>query len=373
MATQKSLVKTGAAEGPDPFVVLQNYAQSKHIVLCPPATVRAELGYGYVVSIEEVKISKDYRDKQVYKVGSRKGRDGNWEDEVDFHATTKVRIGNAAGVSILPTRRTDNRMDPLLVEMQATGFMKKGDGTFVTKTRTYEFDLREVEKQVTKQQTDKGGTSAQIKARVEAEMQQKRRHKVALCETGAISRVLKDLCGLDSSYPISALDETIIVPRVDFRPDPSDPIVKRALIEHGLRAGQEIFGGQTALPAGRPAAAETSLDNDKFVEAEVIERGEQRGGGRVPSEVEPEPQDEPTVEESVTAEPTPEEKAEHHLADLKLMEPTDQIRCINELLKKKGRTKKADVDLAKLTPTKRIEIILGLEKLPDSGLEGVVD
>jgi len=358
MATQRP-VPVQDAERPNPFAALEKYDPKKYNVLCPPAAMRAELGFGYAVSVEVVHISPRKEDKHVYKVGSRPHGDG-WEDEVTFYGTTLNRIANAAGISILGTRRTDDRRDPDYVEFQATGALIKSDGTPVYRTRTNGLDLKEIEEEVTEQQTikvrtlikenkvNKNDETAAIGTRVRAEMHQKRKKRVPLCETGAILRVFRELIGMNSSYPISDLDKDFVIARIDFRPDASDPVVKRMLMERGLNAGREIFGSQGMLPTGSRVEIAEVAAVDEEPSAETVNGN---------------------TEGAQTPEQSEEEKVAHHVADLKLMEASHQIGYLSELQTRKGLKQKMGVDLTKLGAVKRLEIILALEKLPDKAAE----
>jgi len=367
MATQRSLKKAETAEGQNPFVALEKYDPTKYNILCPPAAVQARLGFGYVLSVEEVTVSSDYAEKEVYKVGSRP-KGNSWEDEVTFYGTTLNRLANAAGISYA-TRRIDDRRDPQYVEFQAMGTLKKADGTHLIATRTKGFDLREIEQEVIEQQTKKvrylikkgeikpQHEAFQIKSRVKAEMQQKRKHRVALCETGAILRVFRALIGMKSSYPISALNKPFVLPRIDFRPDSNDPDVKRMLIEQGFRSEQEVFGPSArSLPAGDTRTDELPEDDAEPVEdAEVIDNSVNEVGA-----------------EEVPQEMSADEKASHHLADLKALDGAEQIAMISKLRDEKGLGK-IKKDLLKMSREERIDVILQLEKLPVNAPKKHVD
>jgi len=77
---------------------------------------------------------------------------------------------------------------------------------------------------------------------VRRDLLQKREHKLALVETGAMERVARGAIGLKNSYSKKQLRMPFLTARVIQKPDYSNPLIKNAALAAGKEASKNIFG-----------------------------------------------------------------------------------------------------------------------------------
>lgn len=68
--------------------------------------------------------------------------------------------------------------------------------------------------------------------------------------TGAMLRVVRALIGLKGQYTETELKKPFVLARVNFSPDYNDPAVRKAVLEQGISAMSNLFGGR-AIPSSR--------------------------------------------------------------------------------------------------------------------------
>ena len=68
--------------------------------------------------------------------------------------------------------------------------------------------------------------------------------------TGAMLRVVRALIGLKGQYTETELKKPFVLARVNFSPDYNDPLVRKAVLEQGISAMSNLFGGR-AVPSAR--------------------------------------------------------------------------------------------------------------------------
>lgn len=68
--------------------------------------------------------------------------------------------------------------------------------------------------------------------------------------TGAMLRVVRALIGLKGQYTETELKKPFVLARVNFSPDFNDPAVRKAVLEQGISAMSNLFGGR-AVPSSR--------------------------------------------------------------------------------------------------------------------------
>jgi len=186
------------------------------------------------------------------------------------------------------TRRLDDMKSRDYVYYQAVGAIRYPDGTWKNVHGSYELDLQAVEAQIKRDQWRKvqspdfklpkalgymeGQSKEAIwKELVESEMIQKRRHKLALAETGAKLRAIRGL-GLKSSFTKEETQKEIVGWRVDRSPDYNDPNVKAVAKEYLRKEISDLYGA----PIGLDYAAEHEIPEGEHAEFEELP--EEQGG-----------------------------------------------------------------------------------------------
>ncbi len=202
------------------------------------------------------------------------------DGDVYFHtesgkfAPTKqglMKLALCAGIIWDPVRhrRTDNRGDRNYVSFQAVAGVRKADGSLVWLPAEYDMDFEVIEDKLQKQYRKKANEQ---KSKTEEQRQEyvdycvrrdllyKREHKVKLCETGAMNRVIRMLLvGLKAGYSKAELKKPFVVARIVFKPDYSDPQIRDLMIRRGIDSMTSIYGGESAGEIhGEPLASDFS-------------------------------------------------------------------------------------------------------------------
>ena len=208
------------------------------------------------IRVEQVKIDPDPDSGDVFKVGSKKVG-SNWQDVLSLSKTAIMKLSQAAGIvwNWQETRVVSVSKDYVLY--QAVGAMRKPSGEWVPLKASKEIDLDVVEAETYESNLDKaeklkpehlkGMSPADWAAsKTKANMLQWRKNKLMRAETGAMLRVVRALLSVKHQYSAAELKKPFAVPTVDFAPDYSDPEVRRAMAEAGVRATADLFG-QSAM------------------------------------------------------------------------------------------------------------------------------
>ena len=168
---------------------------------------------------------------------SKEGKDvyepvfNNHNGPFALHATTLLRLGSTAGLiwNAKNCHRTDDGKNDDLVIWMAEAMLKKDDGTFSILNASYALDFKVIRQELTDQYVRKytllmnedkkkypeSGREAFVKKNVERDYLYKRNHRFTLAETGARSRVIRQILGLKSSYikvRNVALNRTLFAP-----------------------------------------------------------------------------------------------------------------------------------------------------------------
>ena len=77
---------------------------------------------------------------------------------------------------------------------------------------------------------------------VQRDMLQKRKHKLKLAESGAMSRVVREILGLKNAYTVAELAKPFVMARIVFRPDYNDKDVKEKMLQAHIQAMTGIYG-----------------------------------------------------------------------------------------------------------------------------------
>lgn len=235
------------------LIELKDY-EGKCNVLIPTVTMTQISPY-HRIRVEQVKIDPNPDSGDVFKVGSKKVGD-NWQDVLSLSKTAILKLATAAGIvwNWQETRVLSVSKDYVLY--QAVGAMRKPSGEWIPLKATKEIDLDVIEAETydsnlekaekTKPEHLKGMTPANWAAsKTKTNMLQWRKNKLMRAETGAMLRVVRALLSVKHQYSPAELQKPFAVPTVDFAPDYSDPEVRRAMAEAGVRATADLFGQST--------------------------------------------------------------------------------------------------------------------------------
>jgi len=187
------------------------------------------------------------------------------------------RIAAAAGISWLPEvcGRADAGTDPEVVRFRMGAKRKELDGQWRVVVREYEFDLRarqkELEDTVPKRKwiTDIADLTKRQRAITEAvdkDMVQLRKHKVGRAESGAANRVVRVFLGIKSGYTKEQIAKPVVVPKLVFTPDYSDPEIRRFMLAEATGTISELYGAQAQ--AGSFARPVVVVEDEREIEEE---------------------------------------------------------------------------------------------------------
>jgi len=153
-----------------------------------------------------------------------------------------LRIAQAAQIVFDPryTKRTDNALNPLRIEYQAVGMLRKPDGQWLSIVHSREIDLEVIETEyraaieheaeemrlkIHKQGQEHiliMGTpecTKEITRQVNAKMLMLKKHKLSYAIAGAYSNVIRSLLLIKDYYTKAELDKPFVVPRVSVDTD----------------------------------------------------------------------------------------------------------------------------------------------------------
>lgn len=235
------------------MIQLKDYEDSYNVLF--PTVQMTQISPFHRVRVEEVKIVPDPDKGDVFKVGSRKvGKE--WEDVLSLSKNALLRLATAAGIiwNWNETKVVSASKDYVLY--QAVGAVRKPSGEWlpikgtkeidldVVKAESYESNLKTANK-LKKDQRDNLTPEEWAKAKTQSNMLQWRKNKLMRAETGAMLRVVRALLSIKLQYSPKELEKPFAVPTVDFAPDYSDPEVRKAIAEAGIRATSDLFGQGT--------------------------------------------------------------------------------------------------------------------------------
>lgn len=163
-----------------------------------------------------------------------------------------MKLALCAGImwNAAETKRTDNRQDRDYVSYQAVGGVRKADGSPVWLKAEYDMDFEVIEEELREQyektgkKNKKSGEELQdyIDYCVKRDLLFKRKNKVKLCEAGAMNRVVRALLGLKAGYTQAELKKPFVVARIVFRPDYSDPEIRRIMLQKSMESVTGVYG-----------------------------------------------------------------------------------------------------------------------------------
>jgi hypothetical protein len=237
--------------------------EGAHLLL--PSTHISELPPYHKIVIDRVFLSPEADDGDVYLQQS-----GSKYSPARYAPTRQglMKLANAAGVMWDPARcvRLDDRRDRDYVAYQAVGGIKKIDGSPLFFKAEYDLDFEVVEEEIrenyevkARKYNDDHGLGwwhrmnedtqkEYIEKCIRRDLLQKRKHRAKLAETGAMTRVVRALLGLKSSYTSEELKKPFIVVRTVFQPDYSDPETKKQIAMASIQAVSGVFGTAKRQP-----------------------------------------------------------------------------------------------------------------------------
>lgn len=216
---------------------LKDAAQQFHLI--SPATMVGSIPEGCSVALAVVHISPD--DPHLYKVG----------DKLALDKTHLASIGNAAGASMVSSRRTDDGSDPHYCAWTVRVRYRQFDGTWLVKQGSVEMDVREP---YGAEYVDAVRKAEQAKPpRVPAkQIGELRRFITRHAESKALNRAYAAL-GIRRSYTRDELERPFCVARVTFTGHSDDPEARRqfraGIMQSFLGSTDAAFG---ALPESAP-------------------------------------------------------------------------------------------------------------------------
>ena len=107
----------------------------------PVSTIQSSSPF-HAVTMQEVMISTDLNDREIYKQGGG-FVGGKWTDGYALTSVGLSKLMNAAGIEEVRSQRTDDRSDPYLCEWQFVAKWVQPDSTTLTCSENYEFDVRD--------------------------------------------------------------------------------------------------------------------------------------------------------------------------------------------------------------------------------------
>lgn len=229
-----------------------------------------------------VQVSPDTTAGDVFKVGSRyNDKTKDYENIFCLAKPALMRIAAAAGIVWNWRECGPTTIQQDYVCYKAVGAVRLPDGSWQPIMAEKEIDLMVIEEETheanlrkayeyagdPKKEKNLRGLRPEEWARQQTRsvMLQWRKNKLMRAETGAMLRVIRAALGIKSQYTAKELEKPFVVPRIDFSPDYNDPVVRQALIQHGVSAMSALFGSagpSSPAFAAHPAIAAPVYDDD---------------------------------------------------------------------------------------------------------------
>ena len=179
------------------------------------------------------------------------------------------RIGEAAGVSFVPEHCSVERLDDHTWVGRSQGKRRQPDGTWKTSNVCeYEFDA-ELRAQIDAK--EKAGP------KYEKKLLELRKFGRQRAETGAKSRVIRELVGIPTSFDNQDISRAMVVCRIAVNTDPllDDPATAQAAIEVAMTGKTTVYGPSepidvTPEPEALPAPDDSADDFDTFDTEEIV-------------------------------------------------------------------------------------------------------
>jgi hypothetical protein len=279
-----SLPKTPIAKIEDlgkTFLALKEHVN----LVCPLASVDTILPM-HQVSLRAVYINPEVNKKGV---GPECYRGGGWcdEDEVALGKVALDKLEAAAGVKRIGGGRSDDRSEPYFCEFNVILEITDFDGTTRSAVGTKALDLRDGMPETLKAEWVSGNRTGRMVAMDPSTLAAKRTHMLALCETKARLRALRELLGLQQKYTLEDLARPFVIPKLVPHLDVNDPETKTALIDHALGNTRSLYGKASPIIDAPQLPAEV-MPPSKRVEGERIDDDSETQDNQRPAQAQPE-------------------------------------------------------------------------------------
>lgn len=303
-----------------------------------------------------VQIDPDPKNKEVYP---QKG------GGLSLSAIAFKKLGDAMGIQWVPEEcgRIDDGRDPDYVHYRMVGLVKALDGTWRKIIGDKEIRMSVIIEELTDSKREKAqqylddpkdgpgfrkafpDTEAWIQEQVRKEALQIKKHLLSRAQSGALARATKSI-GIRETYTPQELQKPFVFPKLVFSPDPNHPQDRAFLLAQGAGAMNQLY--KPAEPATVSPGSMTALPP-----------------AQAPREVAflP-PPDEPQERSTL---PTREESLR---ADFVSASPAEQVKALQDLMKRKAYTGKISGELAKWTAPDRIAFYDRLNAMPEPTSSG---
>jgi len=240
----------------------------------------------HTVAYEELFLSSNPEDKDVYKGSSKK--EGNvWINKFRISGLALNKLAVCANIVWHTELTKVITLERDYVACQAVGGIRKIDGSIPYEKKSADIDLRILEEKFEDQYNDeaamnkwlgynKNKTPDDYRAYsancVRRDMQQKKQFKLQLAESGAKNRVIRHVLPLKSEYTEQELTQPFVAIRFVYTPDYSDPQVNKMMLLKHMGASADIFGAvPTAIPEKTPSPSPEDHNGEPPVDTEYKE------------------------------------------------------------------------------------------------------
>jgi len=261
---------------------LAEYREADYNVLLPSQTVQ-KIGHLHEPTVEVVQLDPTSESGDVYvQTWEKDGQGNSVPKDFSLAKPALLKLATCAGIVWDPvnTKRVDDGRDRDYVCYQAVGMLQRSDGRWIPLKHMYELDMDVIKEELVElykkkasywnqgnQNTEEFEASKEryVEDMVRTNHLKKRKHKLRLCETGAMMAVIRSLLAIKSHYSKKELLKPFVVPRVVFNPDTSDPDIRNAILTQGVEALKKSYGTafdedhRTGEPVEVPAVAEGVL------------------------------------------------------------------------------------------------------------------
>jgi len=222
----------------------------------------------YKLSVSLLYVDTDPDASQIYKVGSKRMKNNQYEHLYSLTKPFLQRLATEAGIQFAPGTGDVSKMDENTWRASAFGALRMPDGCVRTSsnfkvinlvTEEKKYRLAYEKKSVNRITDDQEAKAAAEKYKGEwfdtavkefliaeddrdkyvednlsAAMAQLRANAPQNAATGAILRVIRDLLGVKGAYTIEELKKPFAVARMTFSPDYNDPAIKQIMVTHTI-------------------------------------------------------------------------------------------------------------------------------------------
>ncbi|MCI9101364.1 MAG: hypothetical protein HFH59_09430 [Lachnospiraceae bacterium] len=304
-------------------------ANKENYNLALPFTETRQVNPFYKISVAPVYFSADWREGQVFKVGSRSKGNDQWEDLYTLTKPSLQRLATEAGIQFPQGSGDVVKMDENTWKATSFGMLQLPDGTvrtdnnfkiidLVMEERKYRLAYEEkAEKGIADYKAAKEASGKYAGKWVETNQKNERGYAVKIyvidkqdreryiesslinamaqlradapqkAATGALLRVIRNLIGLKGTYTRDELKKPFAVARMSFSPDYNDPLIKQMMLQRAMQSMGNLFGSgfstanavsATKIPdAGKGADIPVEL-NDTYDGSSPVNNAEEAAG-----------------------------------------------------------------------------------------------